>query len=168
MKKKQDAPEELVKALNAEAELLSAWNALRPSCRTEYTAIVAEAKNAEARKKAVQKVIKLTTEYYKGHPEKHKTPSSTSRLKRPLYPMPEGIRKALINAVLLEAYNSRPPYQRNDYIGWITRAKREETRHKRLSQMLDELEGGKFYMNMAYHAGQKAAKRAKTGMGNRK
>ncbi|HSG43712.1 MAG TPA: YdeI/OmpD-associated family protein [Anaerolineales bacterium] len=29
---------------------------------------------------------------------------------------------------MTDAYNARPPYQRNDYIGWITRAKREETK----------------------------------------
>jgi hypothetical protein len=37
-----------------------------------------------------------------------------------------------------------------DYIGWITRAKREETKQKRLNQMLEELEGGKLYMNMKW------------------
>ena len=46
-----------------------------------------------------------------------------------------------------------PPYQRNDYIGWIAGAKREETRRKRLSQMLDELRGGDRYMKMAYRPG---------------
>ena len=42
---------------------------------------------------------------------------------------------------MLTAYGVRPPYQRNDYIGWITRAKRKETRRRRLDQMLDELVG---------------------------
>jgi hypothetical protein len=46
----------------------------------------------------------------------------------------------------------RPPYQQNDYIGWITRAKREETRQKRLTQMLEELQSGAAYMGMAYNA----------------
>ena len=32
------------------------------------------------------------------------------------------------------------PYQRNDYLGWIARARREATFQKRLAQMLDELE----------------------------
>jgi hypothetical protein len=43
-----------------------------------------------------------------------------------------------------------PPYQQNDYIGWITRAKRQETKEKRLAQMLVELERGDKYMNMDY------------------
>ena len=46
----------------------------------------------------------------------------------------------------------RPPYQRNDYIGWITRAKLPATRQKRLEQMLDELEKGDAYMKMVFRA----------------
>ena len=64
--------------------------------------------------------------------------------------MPAFIRKALVDAGLLDAYRERPPYQRNDYIGWITRAKRDETRQKRLTQMLEELTRGDRYMKMAY------------------
>ena len=64
--------------------------------------------------------------------------------------MPAFIHQALVEHGLAEAYRNRPPYQQNDYIGWIVRAKREESRQKRLSQMLDELRGGNRYMNMAY------------------
>lgn len=70
---------------------------------------------------------------------------------RPRYPMPAFIREALTARGLLEAYRARPPYQQNDYIGWITRAKLESTRQKRLAQMLDELEGGTTYMKMKWH-----------------
>ena len=71
-----------------------------------------------------------------------------SPLKRPRYPMPDFVREALEKRELMETYYERPPYQRNDYIGWITRAKRDETKQKRLSQMLDELEKGDVYMKM--------------------
>ena len=82
--------------------------------------------------------------------------------------MPDYIRNALHERKLMEAYRARPDYQQNDYIGCITRAKREETRQKRLARtcpgrtpvlaygargcrgMLDELEGGKLYMNMLW------------------
>jgi hypothetical protein len=64
--------------------------------------------------------------------------------------MPESVRQALDEHQLMEAYRRRPPYQRNDYIGWITSARRKETREKRLAQMLDELAGGDRYMKMAY------------------
>ena len=76
--------------------------------------------------------------------------ASASRLKRPRYEMPEYIREALLARGLMDAYRSRPPYQQNDYIGWITRAKRAETRERRLAQMLDELEQGDKYMKMNY------------------
>jgi uncharacterized protein YdeI (YjbR/CyaY-like superfamily) len=73
-----------------------------------------------------------------------------SRLKRPRYEMPDHVREALLEQGLMEAYCNRPPYQQNDYIGWITRAKRQETRERRLAQMLHELDRGDKYMNMDY------------------
>lgn len=79
-------------------------------------------------------------------------PSAT--LKRALHPMPEDVRAALDERGLMPAYRARPPYQRNDYLGWIGRAKREPTRHKRLAQMLDELARGDVYMHMAWTAGR--------------
>ena len=80
------------------------------------------------------------------------TKKDFSRLKRPRYEMPDFVNQALQENNLMEAYNNRPPYQQNDYIGWITRAKRQDTINKRLTQMLDELEGGKLYMKMKYQA----------------
>jgi hypothetical protein len=40
---------------------------------------------------------------------------------RPRSPMPNFMRDALNERGLLDAYRARPPYQRNDYIGWVTR-----------------------------------------------
>ncbi len=71
---------------------------------------------------------------------------------RPRYPMPEDVAAALNQENLTGPYEARPPYQQNDYIGWITRAKRPETREKRINQMLDELRSGDAYMGMAYNA----------------
>jgi uncharacterized protein YdeI (YjbR/CyaY-like superfamily) len=71
-------------------------------------------------------------------------------LKRTQHKMPDFIRGVLTKRGLMEAYRSRPPYQRNDYIGWITRAKLEATKQKRLAQMLDELERGGVYMKMKW------------------
>jgi len=73
-----------------------------------------------------------------------------SRLKRSIYPLPDFIRDTLIKQDLMEKYLQRPPYQQNDYIGWITRAKRPETVEKRLNQMINELRAGDKYMGMAY------------------
>ena len=74
----------------------------------------------------------------------------TLTLKRPLNPMPEFVERALRERGLTEAYRQRPPYQRNDYLGWITQAKREPTKLRRLAQMLAELEQGDRYMKMAW------------------
>jgi uncharacterized protein YdhG (YjbR/CyaY superfamily) len=79
-----------------------------------------------------------------------------SRLKRPILEMPSDIKDLLIKEGLYESYLNRPAYQQNDYIGWILRAKREETRQKRIDQMTDELKAGNVYMKMAY--GEKNAK----------
>lgn len=77
--------------------------------------------------------------------------SQKSRLTRPRYPMPDYIRQPLEKHQLMDQYKNRPPYQQNDYIGWITRAKKEETREKRLQQMLYELKDGGLYMKMKYN-----------------
>jgi uncharacterized protein YdeI (YjbR/CyaY-like superfamily) len=70
---------------------------------------------------------------------------------RPRYPMPDFFRDALNARGLMDAYRARPPYQQNDYIGWINRAKLESTKQKRLNQMLDELEKGGVYMKMKWN-----------------
>ena len=62
--------------------------------------------------------------------------------------MPEYIRCALEDRILMDAYRARPAYQQNDYVGWITRAKREETRQRRLVRMLDELWQGDRYISI--------------------
>ena len=73
-----------------------------------------------------------------------------SNLKREINKMPEYIIEALKDSDLVDEYAKRPAYQQNDYVGWITRAKREETRMKRLNQMLSELKDGDKYMKMDY------------------
>lgn len=70
--------------------------------------------------------------------------------------MPDFIRGELDASDLMGKYKSRPPYQQNDYIAWITRAKREETRQRRLAQMLCELQKGDVYMKMSYKAKHEA------------
>jgi hypothetical protein len=72
------------------------------------------------------------------------------RRQRPRHPMPAAIRKTLITSGLMAAYRLRPAYQRNDYLGWIERARLDTTRQRRLEQMLEELAGGDRYMKMAW------------------
>ena len=72
------------------------------------------------------------------------------KLKRRVNPRPGYVKEALEAGGLESAYGSRLPYQWNDYIGWITRAKTEKTKQKRLNQMLDELRDGTLYMKMLW------------------
>lgn len=65
--------------------------------------------------------------------------------------MPDFVSQALRRNGLMEKYLSRPPYQQNDYIGWINRAVRDETKQKRLNQMLEELTKDNAYMKMKYN-----------------
>ncbi len=71
---------------------------------------------------------------------------------RPRYEMPDFFRGALHARGLMDAYQARAPYLQNDYIGWVTRAKPETIRQKRLNQMLDELKRGDVYMKMKWNA----------------
>jgi uncharacterized protein YdeI (YjbR/CyaY-like superfamily) len=64
--------------------------------------------------------------------------------------MPPHVATALGEAGLRPAYDARPAFQRNDYLGWISGAKRPATRARRVAQMLDELRRGDIYMKMAW------------------
>lgn len=66
--------------------------------------------------------------------------------------MPKDVEERLLRENLMDAYRKRPPYQQNDYLGWISKAKRPETKEKRISQMLEELRSGDKYMGMDYRA----------------
>ena len=70
--------------------------------------------------------------------------------------MPAFVRAALVKNKLMEAYGGRPPYQQNEHLGWIIRAKLEPSRQRRLAQMVEELARGDRYMKMAYHSKRSA------------
>jgi uncharacterized protein YdeI (YjbR/CyaY-like superfamily) len=70
--------------------------------------------------------------------------------------MPDFVKKTLEENDLMPAYRERPAYQQNDYLRWICGAKLQETKAKRLRQMLDELEVGGVYMKMAHPPSKKA------------
>ncbi len=74
----------------------------------------------------------------------------TAALQRSRQTMPAFVTQALTEAGVMAAYKDRPPYQRNDYLGWINRAVRLETKQKRLNQMIDELRRGDVYMKMQW------------------
>ena len=95
----------------------------------------------------VRKIVEARIEQ---NEKKNIVKSVKSSLKRPRYQMPEFIHEALVKNQLMKAYHARPPYQQNDYIGWIDRVMQDATRQKRLIQMLEELRQGDVYMKMAY------------------
>ena len=72
------------------------------------------------------------------------------RLIREIQPMPEFVREAIKARGLTAKYEERPAYQRNDYLLWINKVKRQETKASHLAQMLDELEAGDVYMGMEW------------------
>ncbi|MGW9020842.1 YdeI/OmpD-associated family protein [Leucobacter chromiiresistens] len=69
---------------------------------------------------------------------------------RARHSMPADVENALRTSNTRSDYDARPAYQRNDYIGWISRAKSAETRSRRIAQMIDELSRGGVYMNMTH------------------
>lgn len=76
--------------------------------------------------------------------------------RRPMEAMPDEVRVSLEARGLLELYHERPFYQRNDYLAWIGRAVRPETRRKRIELMLDELDQGGIYMGMDHAPSRKS------------
>lgn len=78
---------------------------------------------------------------------------STANLTRDIQPMADFVHDAINARGLMQRYRERPAYQRNDYLMWINKAKREDTKQKRLAQMLDELERGGVYMHMKWNGG---------------
>ena len=78
------------------------------------------------------------------------------KLTRSINPMPDFVEKTLNCHNLDAAFEARPAYQQNDYIGWINRAKRPETKLKRLEQMLDELRNGGVYMGMEHRPSRRS------------
>ena len=65
--------------------------------------------------------------------------------------MPDFVRIALEERGLRDKYDARPAYQRNDYLLWINKVKRDDTKQRHLAQMLDELEAGDVYMGMTWN-----------------
>jgi uncharacterized protein YdeI (YjbR/CyaY-like superfamily) len=63
------------------------------------------------------------------------------RPKRPELPLPDWLKAGLmISSKAWENFNSLPPSHRREYIGWITDAKKEETRQRRIRKAIEKLE----------------------------
>ena len=71
--------------------------------------------------------------------------------------MPADVETALRTSNTRADYDARPAYQRNDYIGWISRAQSSETRSRRIAQVINELSRGGVYMNMTHAPSRRSA-----------
>lgn len=65
-------PESLAKHLRESKDLKNAWDKLRPSCQRDYVDRVNKAKSQEKREEKIDRIIELTMDYAKRHPEKYK------------------------------------------------------------------------------------------------
>jgi hypothetical protein len=60
-------------------------------------------------------------------------------------PMPGNVHAALVKRNLMDAYLTRPEYQKQDYLKWIAAAHGAPAKQKLLDQMLGELASGDAY-----------------------
>src|SRR5512137_222647 len=68
-----DVPADLASALAADAEVLTMWQRLRPSCQREHVASVLDAKRSDTRLRRVAAVIEATKEWNARHPRAART-----------------------------------------------------------------------------------------------
>ena len=69
--------------------------------------------------------------------------ANVTALTGPLHLLPDDLRLSLeANAVALAAWNDLTPLARNEFICWVTDAKRAETRARRIRPTQEELEEG--------------------------
>jgi uncharacterized protein YdeI (YjbR/CyaY-like superfamily) len=65
-------------------------------------------------------------------------------MRRPLSPIPPYIKEALRKrAVVWRRFEALAPFERRQYVFWIDSAKRQETKMRRLSEVLQRLAEGK-------------------------
>lgn len=98
-------------------------------------------------KTVVRKIVQLRLAENAARNAAGKVPRISQRKR---YAMPVSVKTALTAAGLMSDYEARPRYQQNDYLMWISQAKQEATKTKRLKQMLAELKAGGVYMKMKH------------------
>ena len=86
---------------------------------------------------AIREAAKLIEEGTRRAPAKGRAP-------RPPADVPDDLRAALArNAGARAAFEGFPPSAKREYVEWITEAKREDTRTKRLAQAIEWMAEGK-------------------------
>ncbi len=72
-KKGETIPKDLAQALETAPDMLIAWDKLRPSCQKDYVELVLKAEDQQMRERTIQRVLKMTENYYRRHPEKYES-----------------------------------------------------------------------------------------------
>ncbi len=72
-KKGEPIPQDLAQALETAPDMLIAWDKLRPSCQKDYIELVVKAEDPEMRELAIQRILKMTADYYRRHPKKYES-----------------------------------------------------------------------------------------------
>ncbi|MBI4301854.1 MAG: YdeI/OmpD-associated family protein [Chloroflexi bacterium] len=75
----QTVPQDLALALQQSADMLTTWDKLRPSCQRTYVKYLDEAKKPETRARRVQRVLKMTADYYRRHQKERQEPNTIVR-----------------------------------------------------------------------------------------
>ena len=77
--------------------------------------------------------------------KKKSAKKTTSKgLPGPVHSLPKDFRGALQSkAVIKKAWDALTPLARNEWICWVTSAKKDETRTKRINRALEDLQSGK-------------------------
>ena len=72
-KKGETIPQELAQALETAPDMLIAWDKLRPSCQEDYVELVMKAEDPQMRERTIQRILKMTADYFQRHPEKYES-----------------------------------------------------------------------------------------------
>ena len=82
----------------------------------------------------------------------HRRPQTTRVLARPHLPLPADVRHALVGHGVLGAFKERSPYQQDDHIARVNRARVVESRVARVMELVAELQHGDPFMRTAWRA----------------
>ena len=64
----------------------------------------------------------------------------SAQIKSKARPVPLAVKKTLAeNAIAKAVFEKMPPSHRNEYVKWISKARQEETKQRRLDQLIPKL-----------------------------
>jgi uncharacterized protein YdhG (YjbR/CyaY superfamily) len=89
----------------------------------------------------IKKIVKFRVEEDQN---KLKSTNKATILHGILHEMPDDLKNIVLrNKILIDKWNKLTPIQRNEWICWITMAKKSETKEIRIERMLTEIKEGK-------------------------